>query len=394
MNTNGVLSAIERRFRAIGLGAAIGLATALPTQAAVDIASVPLFLTASVDPNLMFILDDSGSMQFEVMPDELIHSTTRYVFPRANGVYGEGDYSNYVATVADGAPYNALMRSPQVNTLYYNPSVTYTPWTRHDGSLYPAATPECALHNPERTGACPTGTTSANSYARNLTVDNGNYNSNRWYSCTKSGASVSCSYTTGSRTFWPAVYFWHNGGDIWTWGNYTKVEILPTTTSYTGHGRESRGDCAAAPTCTYAEEMQNFANWYTYYRSRVLAARAGIGKAFAEQGEGMRVGFAAINKGSTTIDGVSTGTIIRGVRPFSGSDRIDFFDLLYGHIIPNEGTPLRRALNDVGLYFSRAGIRGPWGCRPGASSTAGAWLPSWRPRGTSPPTSNSGGSTS
>lgn len=374
MNTNGVLSAIERRFRAIGLGAAIGLATALPTQAAVDIASVPLFLTASVDPNLMFILDDSGSMQFEVMPDEFIYSNinvnARYVFPRANGIYGGGDYYNRVPTVDDDEPYNALMRSPQVNTLYYNPSVTYTPWTRHDGSLYPAATPECALHNPERTGACPTGTTSANSYARNLTVDNGNYNSNRWYSCTKSGASVSCSYTTGSRTFWPAVYFWHNGGDIWTWGNYTKVEILPTTTSYTGHGRESRGDCAAAPTCTYAEEMQNFANWYTYYRSRVLAARAGIGKAFAEQGEGMRVGFAAINKGSTTIDGVSTGTIIRGVRPFSGSDRIDFFDLLYGHIIPNEGTPLRRALNDVGLYFSRTDNRGPWGAMPGTNNSS------------------------
>ena len=76
------------------------------------------------------------------------------------------------------------------------------------------------------------------------------------------------------------------------------------TSTYTGGA--NRLDCAAVYTCTYAEEIQNFANWYTYYRSRVLLARAGIGRAFAEQGNTMRVGFAAINKGSETIDGEST----------------------------------------------------------------------------------------
>jgi len=44
-------------------------------------------------------------------------------------------------------------------------------------------------------------------------------------------------------------------------------------------------------------EIQNFANWFTYYRSRILIARAGVGRAFAQQGTNMRVGFGAINKG-------------------------------------------------------------------------------------------------
>ena len=30
--------------------------------------------------------------------------------------------------------------------------------------------------------------------------------------------ATACSYSTASKTFWPATYFWHNGGDIWTWG--------------------------------------------------------------------------------------------------------------------------------------------------------------------------------
>ncbi|MFA7594537.1 MAG: hypothetical protein WCY26_12430, partial [Thiohalobacteraceae bacterium] len=141
MHTNGIPQHNGQRCKSLGLslglnlGLALGLGTGLPAQAAVDIANVPLFLTASVDPNLMFILDDSGSMQFELMPDGLIYKDARYVFPRASGIYGGSDYDNHVPTVDDNESYNARARSPQVNTLYYNPSVTYTPWSRYDGSL-------------------------------------------------------------------------------------------------------------------------------------------------------------------------------------------------------------------------------------------------------------------
>ena len=364
MNTFSPTACIARHAKTLGLGAVLGLALGTPAYADVDIANIPLFLTARVDPNLMFILDDSGSMQFEIMPDEynywnISNGSVIFVYPRADGVYGGGDYNNRVATVDDHA-YNAIARSPQVNTVYYNPSVTYTPWSRYDSSLYPNASLTCALHNPERSG---TGA----AYCRDFTVDNSNYNSTRWSTCNSDG---SCSSTTATKTFWPATYFWHNGGSVWDFANYTRVEIRSTTASYTGHGRASRTDCAAAPTCTYAEEIQNFANWYTYYRSRVLAARAGIGKAFSQQGEGMRVGFGAINKDSSSVDGVSTGTIIRGVRPFSGTNRQSFFESLYGHTIPNSGTPLREALDDAGQYFSRTDNPGPWGANPGTNDSS------------------------
>jgi len=41
-----------------------------------------------------------------------------------------------------------------------------------------------------------------------------------------------------------------------------------------------RIDCAGS-TCTYAEEMTNFANWYAYYRSRSQMAKTAIGRSSA-----------------------------------------------------------------------------------------------------------------
>ena len=229
-----------------------GSATA---HAAIEIANTPLQTGSSVPPNIMFIIDDSGSMHFELLPDSIMFGDKRYIFPRADDVYGPSDYSNYVPTVEDGQAYNAFTRSSQNNKSYYNPAVTYKPWVNSDGSSFPDANPSCAWHNPINTGSCPSG--SVNEDARNLTVDNGRYNSNRWYKCTSGG---SCSYDTNNRSFWPATYFYHNGGDAWQWNNYTKVEIRSTTPSYSGHGRSSRTDCGAG-VCSYQQEMQNFANW-------------------------------------------------------------------------------------------------------------------------------------
>src|SRR5699024_2206731 len=114
-------------------------------------------------------------------------------------------------------------------------------------------------------------------------------------------------------------------------------------------GGEKRTDCLNPMSCTYAEEIQNFANWYSYYRSRILASRAGIGKAFSRLNNDVRVGFGAINQGKMGIDGTdSNGTMILGVKQFAGEYRQAWFDKLYEHTIPNSGTPLRRALDDVG----------------------------------------------
>lgn len=315
--------------------------------ASTDIADVPMAVKNTANPNIMFTLDDSGSMQWEIMPDDITYFA--YLYPRPSGLYGGTDYSNWVPDFDSANIYNVLLRSPSNNKIYYDPAVTYTPWAQSNGASWADAPITCAPHNPQLPAlGC-----------RNLTANQtvNMSGSSWWYG--------SSGWYQGNHTFYPAVYYRYNGGGIWSTGNYTRIQIISTTATYTGDGRASRTDCTAG-TCTYAQEIQNFANWYTYYRSRILLARAGVGKAFSAQGNNLRVGFAAINKGNSTIDGVvNTSVVIRGVRPFTGTDRADFFSNLYGHVIPAAGTPLRTAVSRVGGYYERADDSGPWGEFPG-----------------------------
>lgn len=94
----------------------------------------PLFLGGNISPNVMFTLDDSGSMQFEIMPEELIPKNPSrgddiyFLFPRATGVYGGSDYDNNVVDFDPLSKYAASLRSSYVNKIYYDPTVRYLPW--------------------------------------------------------------------------------------------------------------------------------------------------------------------------------------------------------------------------------------------------------------------------
>lgn len=342
-------------------------------MAADEIEPLSPSLAPPVSPNILFVLDDSGSMKYEILPDDYTGTTTgqAHVFPRAAGVYNStSDYTNYVATIAAGSAYGALARSYHWNKTFYDPSITYTPWSKWDKSLYPNASPTCALHNPERPG---TGTT----YCRDLTVNLTNLGTTSWFT---TNFSTSSSTTTLPRSdFLAATYYSYDAtqGDAGKliFSNYTEHKITPTITSYTGEGRDKRTDCTGG-TCTYAQEIQNFANWYTYYRSRVLASRAGIGHAFAEQPlwetdeeSKIRVGFGSINTGSKTVDGQPGTTVIQGLRNFWGTGREAFYNSLYSLAIPAQGTPLVTALQGAGKYYQRDDNQGPWSKTPGTAST-------------------------
>lgn len=124
-----------------------------------------------------------------------------------------------------------------------------------------------------------------------------------------------------------------------------------------------RDDCYQYTTVSDAQK-QNFANWFSYYRTRMMTAKAGVGIAFSRQPEALRVGFGTINQGRHNVDGENTGTLRRGVRDFKGSDREEFFRLLYASE-PDGSTPLRGALKDVGEYYERRDSQGPWSSTPG-----------------------------
>lgn len=353
---------------------------------AITLSQQPLFLTEGAEANIMFVLDDSGSMAYEVTPEKYRFIDTAnavYVFPPTNNVYKNGTTHNGEA-VAPGHwfdsrnrpqhnVYGKLLRS-KINRAYYDPAKRYIPWVDTNGSRMPNADPVCAWHNPMRTIASKTD----QRYCRDL-INSTNSKLDRtfggrtanWKVCAAEG---DCSTNKDSSiTYYPATYYWFSGttsADEWKNDSYASREIKSSTSSYSGDGRGSlRTDCmidanTKVATCTYDQEIQNFANWYTYYRSRALLARAGIGEAFAAQQDDIRVGFGSINTGASVIDGETTNVIQLGVRKFDGAHKARFLNALYDGKIDG-GTPLRSALDAVGTYYQRTDNEGPWGKVPG-----------------------------
>jgi type IV pilus assembly protein PilY1 len=370
----------KQRLRHFAAAFAFSALTFGSAQASVNIANAPLFTTTNVEPNIMFVIDDSGSMMWETMPDDLtyrfgtgINQLLFWLFPAVHNLHGAEYYGTGNANwsrlpffrlndAGNVSNFAALVRSAHGNSVYYNPSTTYRPWPNADGTPMPDAPPTAAPNRPLFDGSV-VGLT--NHGTRNLTAD---FVHNRWWR--DNGTTVNTNLTV-----FPATYFHFNGGDENLATSYDWVEIRPANEPFLGHGRENRSDCANAtaspPSCTYAEEIQNFANWYSYYRNRIFAARGGIGRAFVDFDGGMRVGYGAINHsrtGTSTVDGVAGRTVISGVRDFSGTAKVDFYNELYRRSLPADGTPLRRAIEGAGQYFSRADNRGPWSSTPGVDT--------------------------
>jgi len=95
---------------------------------------------------------------------------------------------------------------------------------------------------------------------------------------------------------------------------------------------------------SYNAVRQNFANWYSFYRRRELAAKAAIGQVI-DQMEEVKIGMAVINSRSTYNHQVQP-VKLNGV----GDETETLLNWLYA-INSNGGTPLRRGLQDVGQYF-------------------------------------------
>lgn len=334
---------------------AFGLLTFNSALAApVQIADFPPFLGGTVAPNIMFIIDDSGSMQFE-MPDGLPDKNLEYLFPPASKMYGGGTYSSRIFSFEDSNRYNRFFRSHGNNLFFYNPAKTYEPWYKGDRSQWPQASPTAAYYFPGREASGTLNLMSEQEY--------GNWRTN--------------SGTSGSdKDYWPITYYMLKKpeADKWDKDSYIRYQIRNSKgyikdlkTGEENKVSEFRHD---GVTRTVAEEAQNFANWFSYYRSRTLASRAGIGNAFSKQGEGMRVGYGRLNKGYGSVDGVGTRVIVNGVRLFKGNDRDNFFEKLYTDKVPSSGTPLRKALKAAGEYYRRSDNAGPWSAEPGGNNDA------------------------
>ncbi len=128
------------------------------------------------------------------------------------------------------------------------------------------------------------------------------------------------------------------------YGQFRRQDI-PTSGSLTG--RPLRTDCAARPSCTAAEELTNFANWFSYYRTRMLMTKTAGGVAFGPIDSRYRVGFLTIGPGSP----VSTDKFLP-IDKFDTVQKGKWYDLFYKQKYNSVGTPLPEALSRAGRYFA------------------------------------------
>jgi len=299
------------------------------------LADSPLFLSNSVEPNILFMLDDSGSMNWEMMTTEnngimYVGCNYRYAQP-APDHSGRRVPPTEAALAAAGvaAPYGGVWRAwnKDYNRLYYDPRVTYTPWSGENGAgaPYANANPIAALYNPFD----PT------EGSRNLTL-NVTYDSDY---CGDVG-------DVDDVDFYPARYYtWDSDADdvVDAGDAHTLIEIRASTATYTGGA--NRSDCAAAPTCSYAEELQNFANWFTYYRKREYVAKAAYGQVMAGASNS-RMGLATLHNNGSADTAINS----MNADPTTGAKSTLLRHLYGGH--GSGGTPLRDGFENAGRYLS------------------------------------------
>lgn len=153
----------------------------------------------------------------------------------------------------------------------------------------------------------------------------------------------------------------------WHIGVYNKDGADPVTKEQIEALALNDGLTAATPTGrSNADELTNIANWYSYYRTRLKTAKGGASEAFATVGAGNRVAYVPLNK-SNRATRLATGKVIpvdknKGRFEDVGSalNKTDWYKAVQEEVVPESTTPLRIALDQVGKYYSRTDIDGPW----------------------------------
>jgi type IV pilus assembly protein PilY1 len=450
------IRSIRRILTSMALAASALLAVPQALAQLADLADTPLANSpsTSVLPNLMYILDDSGSMAWNYMPDFIqttsqgdtyancrVCTSSSCTGPGGTGTPGSpcgNSNSNANTEMGNGTPVygEAPFYANAFNKIWYNPDITYSPAVDSTGASFgnmPATAAQtdayldtsttnlltqfqeviyCNVTSPSTSNKADTtkcryngrhnvtpfsGTTNyftygpstganagfpTTSFYNKILVTNSNAH---YYNITPNEYCSDVSLTTcalalanGSAPAGfsiPAPIRWCksaadailatvvSGNSSGTarcrkkfdkvaayvyprYGRFQRVDIVSTTPVYPKSATSVRTDCASSTTCTYGEEVQNFANWWSFYRIRLSLMKTSTGRAFLSIDDRFKVGFITINPNSPV-----TSDKFVPVSKFNAAQRTSFYTTLYSQAT-NGSTPLREALSRVGRYYA------------------------------------------
>ncbi|MGB0467587.1 MAG: pilus assembly protein [Pontibacterium sp.] len=269
----------------------------LPAQGFSEVAQSPLYLTTSVKPNIFFLVDDSGSMDWEVL-----RSTGAELISAYNSYPNSGNL-DITPTREDSD--EMLESCAGYNVLYYDPAKLYVPWEGVDenGDPYVSQTITAALRNPY----------DANGSTRDLTDDEGYGDP-------------------------PGYMIWTDDGD-----GIFEIDECPdpnrTGYDYVNQFVATSADFDVVNVMT-ADQQTNFANWYSYYRKREYVIKAAL-LSIVNSSEA-RLGLGTLHRNNSVNFPVADIEVAANQTALMTQ---------VASINSSGGTPLRSKLAQVGEYF-------------------------------------------
>ncbi len=286
----------KTRFRntmLFGVGFYIVLMFTVPMSAyamLLDLPNAPLFLGRTIKPNVMFIIDDSGSMDWEIL---------RRPGTFTAGLPGFRNSGNLDMTPTPGDRDETLESCAGYNATYYDPNQTYTPWAGRDENnvAFQDQIIIATRNNPF----------DANSVVNLLTLNDG-------------AGGV------------PGYFTWNDAdGD----NDFDAGECPDPTQGGFNHNASFTTVSEMSIT-----ERQNFANWYSYYRKREFVMKRSVTPLVRDFN--MRMGLGTLHNNN------NVGRAIRDVD--DGTNR-DILLNRMARINSSGGTPLRQRLRAAGRYY-------------------------------------------
>jgi type IV pilus assembly protein PilY1 len=376
--------------RTLGLLAILFLFISSRSSHALDISDTPLE-TALVTPPpiLMFVLDNSTSMNLEFMTDapQGLFNADCYLFPDA-GYQPSPDHllgPGHALSVAD----RRLWRSQWAgyNRLYYSPQWHYAPWPSTQRNIFAAADPQRPASDPVR---------------------HGHHDARMHLASPFFSVQIDSALVTISNAHYFTYYDADGNGRLDTdeqiylvaWADVDSDGLLDVSGSLAGDQRcyyrlADDGDglvednelslvhdeaeknrirpcitCPEAPCrpLTDAEELQNFANWFTYYRRREFTAKAIAARSLNDLRQ-INAGLYAVNTAPRLAAQFIKGDSSRSDTAQADAEHARLLDALYA-MQTGGGTNLRQALDQVGRYLDQ-NSPSPLGASPFLSAANG-----------------------
>lgn len=378
---------------------------------ATTISNLPIGAVNPAKPNIIFILDNSGSMDFESLEqtndgalwwDSSVKSFTdnsgkpffnasgnpgpdgthiwykyAYLFP--NGSSSDARINldaTYYHLAIPPTPAYAFMRCSAYNPIYYDTNINYSYWTP---AYINGATMSFANAVPTAARSHPAIPLSGGAVTINLTANLFSTASNWTFrmlpGMTIPGATMSGTQGkkqgTSSFVSITSNYLIPNN-EVWD----VAFNYYPATFYVKDSTCSSGPQCATAPDGnflrqyqikpgntfpsgrSYTAEMQNFANWFTYYRKRKLLLASVMGQTLSQ--------MSSVRGGIVNLNGLSPVTMVDFDATNSSSNAQSLLGTIYLNASSGD-TPTRAAVKYVGSQFMANKNIIQYGCQANAA---------------------------